>query len=75
TLVGNNTYTGGTTINTGGTLQVGNGGATGAIAGDITNNGALISNVAGKTALGGTLRGSGGLIQAGSGTLLLTGPN
>jgi autotransporter-associated beta strand protein len=49
TLVGNNTYTGGTTINTGGTLQVGNGGATGAIAGDITNNGALISNVAGNT--------------------------
>ncbi|MBR7512612.1 autotransporter-associated beta strand repeat-containing protein, partial [Mycobacterium tuberculosis] len=48
---------------------------TGAIAGDITNNGALISNVAGNTALGGTISGSGGLTQAGNGTLTLTGNN
>ncbi len=48
-LTGTNTYTGGTTINAGGTLQVGNGGATGSIVGDITNNGALVSNVAGNT--------------------------
>ncbi|MCI1076723.1 hypothetical protein MOQ30_20595, partial [Stenotrophomonas maltophilia] len=39
------------------------------------NNGALISNVAGNTALGGTISGTGGLTQAGSGTLNVTGNN
>ena len=42
-LTANNTYTGGTTIS-GGTLQLGNGGATGAIVGNVTNNGALAFN-------------------------------
>ena len=40
-LTGNNTYTGGTTISTG-TLQIGNGGTTGNIVGDVTDNGTLI---------------------------------
>jgi autotransporter-associated beta strand protein len=62
-LTGTNTYTGGTTINAGGTLQLGNGGATGSIVGDVTNNGTLLSNVAGNTTLGGTISGSGGLTR------------
>ena len=37
-LTGANTYTGGTTI-TAGTLQLGNGGTTGSIAGNVVNNG------------------------------------
>src|SRR5690242_9710851 len=39
-LVGDNTYTGGTTIN-GGILFVGAGGSTGSIVGDVVNNGIL----------------------------------
>ena len=43
TLTGANTYTGGTTISAG-TLQVGNGGTTGRVAGDVVDNGALVFN-------------------------------
>jgi autotransporter-associated beta strand protein len=39
-LTGNNTYSGGTTI-TAGTLQLGNGGATGSIIGNVADNGTL----------------------------------
>ena len=39
-FVQNHTYAGGTVINAG-TLQLGNGGTSGSIAGDITNNGIL----------------------------------
>src|SRR5271165_762569 len=39
-LTGTNTYTGGTTISAG-TLQIGNGGTTGSITGDVTDNGTL----------------------------------
>ena len=39
-FTGNNTYTGGTTIN-GGTLQLGNGGTSGTISGNVANNGVL----------------------------------
>ena len=42
-LTGDSTYTGGTTI-TAGTLQLGNGGTTGSIAGDVLNNGTLAFN-------------------------------
>ena len=42
-LTGANTYTGGTTISAG-TLQVGNGGTTGSIAGNVTDNGVLAFN-------------------------------
>ena len=43
TLTGANTYTGGTTISAG-TLQIGNGGTTGSVAGNIVDNGALVFN-------------------------------
>ena len=43
TLTGDNTYTGGTTISAG-TLQLGNGGTTGSVAGNIVDNGALTFN-------------------------------
>jgi fibronectin-binding autotransporter adhesin len=44
TLSGNNTYTGGTTINSGATLTLGNGGTTGSVPGAITDNGILAIN-------------------------------
>ncbi|HET6526816.1 autotransporter outer membrane beta-barrel domain-containing protein [Sphingopyxis sp.] len=73
-LTGSNSYTGGTAID-GGTLQIGNGGATGSIIGDIDNDGALVVNRSGTLSLGGTISGSGSLAKSGSGTLVLTGTN
>jgi len=43
TLTGTNTYTGGTTISAG-ALQLGAGGATGSISGNIVDNAALVFN-------------------------------
>jgi autotransporter-associated beta strand protein len=43
TLTGTNTYTGGTTIN-GGILQIGNGGTTGSIVGNVIDNSSLVFN-------------------------------
>ncbi|MEG0185591.1 MAG: autotransporter domain-containing protein, partial [Stenotrophomonas sp.] len=72
-LTGNNTYTGGTTINAGGTMQVGTGGASGAISGDITNNGGLVLNVGGNTTLGGAINGGGSIVQNGPGAVTIGG--
>jgi autotransporter-associated beta strand protein len=74
TLTGANTYTGGTTINTG-ILQIGNGGATGSIAGDVANNATLAFNRSDTLTLGGVISGAGALQQNGTGTLVLTGAN
>ena len=74
TLTGANTYTGGTTI-TAGTLQIGNGGTTGSIAGNVSNAGRLVFNRSDALTYGGVISGSGSLTQAGPGTLTLTGTN
>ena len=42
-LTGTNSYSGGTSISAG-TLQIGDGGTSGSIAGDVANNGALAFN-------------------------------
>uniref|UniRef100_UPI0013CF6EC6 autotransporter-associated beta strand repeat-containing protein n=4 Tax=Pseudomonadota TaxID=1224 RepID=UPI0013CF6EC6 len=42
-LSGTNSYTGGSTVS-GGTLQLGDGGATGSIVGDVVDNGVLAFN-------------------------------
>jgi fibronectin-binding autotransporter adhesin len=73
-LTGANTYAGGTFIS-GGTLQLGNGGTTGSIIGDVTNNGTLAFNRADSITFGGVVSGSGAVNQAGSGTTILTGAN
>ena len=73
TLLGNNTYMGGTYINAG-TLQVGNGGTSGSLGpGMITNDGALVFNHADNLTEAAAIFGGGTLTQAGSGTLTLTG--
>ncbi|RQR45360.1 autotransporter domain-containing protein, partial [Burkholderia sp. Bp9140] len=75
TLTGSNTYTGGTTIAAGGTLQLGNGGTSGSVAGDVVDNGALIFNQSANVMVANVLSGTGSLTQAGSGQLTLTGIN
>ena len=70
-LTGNNTYSGGTTISAG-TLQVGNGGTTGGIVGNVTNNAALVFNRSNNYTSGCSIGGTGNLIQAGPATLTLT---
>ena len=71
-LPGANSYAGGTMISAG-TLQLGNGGASGSIVGDVTNNGILAFKRSDTLAFGGAISGSGALVQMGSGTTVLTG--
>lgn len=73
-LTGNNTYTGGTVI-TGGTLQIGNGGTTGSIAGNVISNGTLAFNRSDSMAFANAISGKGSVRQAGSGTTVLSGTN
>jgi autotransporter-associated beta strand protein len=71
-LAGSNTHTGGTTINSG-TLQIGQGGSSGSISGNITDNGALVFNRSGASSYTGNLSGSGTLTKKGTGVLTVTG--
>ena len=70
-LAAANTYSGTTTISEG-TLQVGNGGTTGAVGtGAIVNNGSLILNRSDSLLVSGPVTGSGSLIKSGAGTATL----
>ncbi|OYX12056.1 MAG: hypothetical protein B7Z15_10610 [Rhizobiales bacterium 32-66-8] len=73
-LAGTNSYAGGTAI-TGGTLQLGAGGTTGSILGDVVNNGVLAFKRSDAAGFAGTISGTGAVLQSGSGTLSLTGQN
>ncbi len=73
-LAGLNDYTGGTAI-TAGTLQIGAGGTSGSIVGNVANDGVLAFNRADAIVFGGDISGSGALVQAGSGTTVLAGNN
>jgi fibronectin-binding autotransporter adhesin len=73
-LTGTNTYTGNTTVSQG-VLQIGNGGTTGSVVGDVTDNATLVFNRSDDVVFSGLVTGSGGLEQQGSGSLLLTGDN
>ena len=70
-LTADNTYTGGTIISAG-TLQLGNGGATGGIPGNVTDNGTLAFNRSDTVTFGGVVFGTGALVQMGPGTTILT---
>jgi len=72
-LTGANTFTGATTISAG-TLQVGSGGASGALgAVAIANSGSLVFNRSDAITWTGTLSGTGSLTKSGTNTLTLTG--
>ncbi len=75
-LSGNNTYAGATNISAGATAQFGNGGTTGLIAGNVTNNGAMVVKLSSlSTTYGGVISGNGTFEQAGTGTLTLSANN
>ncbi|TPI12452.1 autotransporter outer membrane beta-barrel domain-containing protein [Mesorhizobium sp. B4-1-3] len=73
-LTAANTYSGGTTISAG-TLQLGNGGASGSILGDVVDDGTLAFDRSDAVTFGGTISGSGGIRQFGSGSTTLTANN
>lgn len=72
TLTGWKPFGAGTTIN-GGTLAIGDGGTTGQITGNVTNNGSLRFDRSDAVAFAGEISGSGSLIHAGGGLLTLSG--
>ncbi|MFI5015686.1 MAG: autotransporter domain-containing protein, partial [Hyphomicrobiales bacterium] len=72
TLTGASTYTGGTMISAG-TLQLGNGGTSGSIAGNVTDNGVLAFDRSDSATFAGAISGTGSLQQIGTGKTILTG--
>ena len=74
TLTGANTYGGGTTVSQG-ILQIGNGGTTGSIVGDILNNANVTFNRSDNIAFSGVISGTGSLTKTGDGALTLSGAN
>ena len=74
TLSGDNAYTGGTTIS-GGTLQLGNGGTTGSIVGNVLDNGVFAINRSDVFTFSGAISGTGAFQQIGGGTTTLTATN
>lgn len=75
TLTGMNTYTGGTDISSGATLQIGDGGTAGSISDNVHNDGTLIFNRSDDLTYAGEITGAGTaeFVQAGTGSLKLTG--
>ena len=73
-FTGTNTYLGGTTI-TNGTLQLGTGGTTGTVVGDVANDGEFVFNHSNSLLFAGMVSGSGAVRQIGAGTVILTGNN
>ncbi len=71
-LTGNDTYTGGTNV-AAGTLQLGNGGTTGSIVGNVVDNGMLAFNRSDVVTFPGEIAGTGSVSQIGTGTTILTG--
>ncbi|MFD0892287.1 autotransporter-associated beta strand repeat-containing protein [Luteolibacter ambystomatis] len=75
TLAGTNSYSGSTTIN-GGTLRIGNGGATGTLGvSGATNNATLEVCRSNAYTISNAISGTGSFVQSGSGTTTLTGAN
>jgi len=74
TLSANNTYEGLTTVASG-TLQVGAGGTSGSITGDIVDNATLVFNRSNASTYAGSISGSGAVLKQGAGVLSFTGSN
>jgi autotransporter-associated beta strand protein len=73
-LTGTDSYAGGTDI-AAGTLQLGDGGTSGTIAGNVVDDGTLLFDRSDSLTFGGSISGSGSVVQQGTGTLTLTGTN
>ena len=76
-LTGSNTYSGLTTIASGGTLQIGSGGTTGSIGGtsSVADNGLLAFDLSNSATFSKSVTGLGGLTQMGSSILRVSGNN
>ncbi len=74
-LSGTNGFTGGAGISQGATLQIGDGGAGGSLASNVTNYGALVFNSSANSTYAGSITGPGSFSQIGAGTLTLTANN
>ncbi|WP_162375579.1 autotransporter domain-containing protein [Ancylobacter sp. TS-1] len=70
-LTGTNTFTGVTTISAG-TLQIGDGGTTGSLAGDVVNNASLVFDRSDTYAFTDAITGSGAVTFTGGGTVLFS---
>jgi fibronectin-binding autotransporter adhesin len=70
-LTGTNSFTGGTKVSSG-TLQLGDGGTSGSIQGDVAVDGTLAFNRSDTAAIGGAISGAGLIQQIGSGATVLT---
>ena len=74
-ILGNNTFTGTTTISAG-TLQIGNGGTSGSLGtGNVVDNGVLALDRSDTITFANTISGSGSLLVEGGGTTFLTAAN
>lgn len=73
-LTGSAAHAGGTTI-AAGMLQIGDGGVTGELAGNVVNNVILSFNRSNDYNFSGAISGSGAIVQSGAGTTVLTGNN
>lgn len=73
-LTGSNSYAGNTLVEAG-TLQVGDGGTSGTISGNVANAGTLAFSRSDNIVYAGAISGAGALVQAGTGALVLTGMN
>jgi outer membrane autotransporter protein len=73
-LTAANGYGGGTTISVG-MLQLGNGGASGSILGNVVDNGAFAINRSDAFTFGGVISGTGSFQQLGTGTTILSAQN
>jgi fibronectin-binding autotransporter adhesin len=72
TLTGASTYTGGTVISAG-TLQLGNGGTSGSISGNVADNGVLAFDRSDSATFAVAISGTGSVQQIGTGKTILTG--
>ncbi len=70
-LDGSNTYSGGTTIGTGGVLALGDGTYNGSITGNVVDQGTLVFADSDTTDFTGRISGGGSVFQGGSGTTIL----
>ena len=73
-LTGSNSYSGGTVVSEG-TLQIGSGGTSGVIAGNITNGATLAFNRSDDLTYDGSISGAGVVTKLGAGVLTLSGSN
>jgi len=74
-LTGANSYTGGTIVDANHMLQIGSGGATGSIVGNVVNEGVFAINRSNAYTFAGVISGSGAFQQNGSGISSLTSAN